>query len=66
MSDQFSDPMNTETVDLFHTPKSWDELHNWIGLHPEEDRPPLVVAAMMAWNLAHYNLAQRAQNEYLG
>ena len=61
MSDKISN-----TVDLFHTPKSWDELHKWIGLHPKQDRQPLIVAAMMAWNLAHYSVAQSANNEMLG
>lgn len=39
-------------VDLFHTPKSWDEIMKWINLHNPEDRPHLITAAMMTWNLA--------------
>ena len=61
MSDQIPN-----TVDLFHTPKSWDELHEWIALHSAEDRPHLITAAMMAWNLAHYSVARKAESEVLG
>ena len=41
-----------QPVELFHTPKSHDELMDWIKQHNPEDRPHLVTAAMMAWNLA--------------
>ena len=41
-----------QPVELFHTPKDWDELMDWIKLHNPEDRPHLITAAMMAWNLA--------------
>lgn len=37
---------------LFHTPESWNELIKWIELHAAADRPHLVTAAGMAWNLA--------------
>lgn len=37
---------------LFTTPKDWEQLQNWIELHPPEDRIHLYTAAFMAWNLA--------------
>ena len=40
-------PMN-----LFHTPKDWDELMAWIHAHNTEDKAHLTTAAAMAWNLA--------------
>lgn len=38
--------------DLFRTPESWDDLMDWIELHAAADRPHLITAAAMAWNLA--------------
>jgi len=37
---------------MFHTPTSWDELTDWVDRHNREDRPHLIVAAAMGWNLA--------------
>lgn len=48
-------------IPLFHTPESWDELMEWIERHSPEDRPHLIVAAGMAWNLA---TTARLQSEY--
>lgn len=41
-----------KTINLFHTPKDWDELMAWIHQHNVEDRAHLTTAASMAWNLA--------------
>jgi len=41
-----------QPVELFHTPKSHDELMDWINAHAPSERPHLIVAAYMAWNLA--------------
>jgi hypothetical protein len=38
--------------EMFHTPKSWDEVASWIELHRKEDRVHLYTAALMTWNLA--------------
>jgi len=40
-------PMN-----LFHTPKDWDELMLWIESSASCDKAMLLTAAAMAWNLA--------------
>ncbi len=48
-----------QPVELFHTPKRWDELEAWIKTHNPEERPHLYTAAMMAWNLAcHFTNAE--------
>ena len=39
-------------IGLFHTPDNWDELMTWINRHHSSDRPHLLTAAGMAWNLA--------------
>jgi len=44
--------MKIKPVDMFHTPASWPELEGWITRHPNTDIPPILTAAMMAWNLA--------------
>ena len=41
-----------EQQNMFHTPKTWNELEAWIQAHNSEDRIHLYTAAMMAWNLA--------------
>ncbi len=41
-----------QPVGMFHTPENWDELFKWIELHNPDDRPHLLTAAIMAWNLA--------------
>ncbi len=38
--------------EFFKTPKDFEELFQWIENHLPEDRPYLLMAAMMAWNLA--------------
>ena len=39
-------------IGLFHTPKNWDELMEWIHAHTAEEKAHLTTAAAMAWNLA--------------
>ena len=39
-------------IEIFQTPKDWDELMAWIHQHNAEDRAHLTAAAAMAWNLA--------------
>lgn len=39
-------------TNLFHTPENFEELMRWIDRHSPEDRPHLITAAMMTWNLA--------------
>lgn len=41
-----------EPIGMFHTPKSWDELLEWINAHNASDRAHIMVAACMAFNLA--------------
>jgi len=41
-----------QPVELFYTPKRWDELMDWINQHNPSERPHLITAAMMTWNLA--------------
>ena len=48
-----------EPINLFHTPKDWDELMEWILAHNAKDQAHLVTAAAMAWNLA----AKETNNE---
>lgn len=38
--------------EFFKTPDSFGEITTWISDHPKEDRPHLLLAAMMSWNLA--------------
>jgi len=39
-------------IGMVHTPRDWDEIFAWINLHPQSDRPHLITAAGMSWNLA--------------
>ena len=48
---------------LFHTPDSWDSIMEWIERFPKDDRPGLVTAAGMAWNLALESSASRVATE---
>tara|TARA_R100000030_G_scaffold9692_1_gene6628 strand:+ start:536 stop:817 length:282 start_codon:yes stop_codon:yes gene_type:complete len=48
---------------LFHTPDSWDSIMEWIERFPKADRPGLVTAAGMAWNLALESSASRVATE---
>ena len=41
-----------EPIGWVHTPKDWDEMTKWINQHAEDDRPHLLTAALMAYNLA--------------
>tara|TARA_R110000765_G_scaffold391415_1_gene484302 strand:- start:43 stop:222 length:180 start_codon:yes stop_codon:yes gene_type:complete len=41
-----------EPVGMVYTPKSWEELEGWVEEHRKEDQAHLLVAALMAWNLA--------------
>ena len=43
-----------EKLSLFHTPKSWDELMDWIDRHAKNDRKKLLEIAGMGYNLAVY------------
>ena len=57
----WSNPV-VEEFRLFHTPQDWDEIMEWIHLHPVEDRAHIVTAACMAWNLAARRLATTMRN----
>lgn len=57
----WSNPV-VEEFRLFHTPQDWDEIMEWIHLHPVEDRAHIVTAACMAWNLAARRLATTMSN----
>jgi|TARA_R110000751_G_C13630227_1_gene465743 hypothetical protein len=39
-------------IGMVHTPSDWDEIFAWINLHSPSDRPHLITAAGMSWNLA--------------
>ena len=39
-------------VGFIHTPESWDELLTWINQHHRDERPPLITAAGMGYNMA--------------
>lgn len=41
-----------KSLGLFHTPKDWEELMDWIHAHSKEEVAHLTTAAAMAWNLA--------------
>jgi hypothetical protein len=41
-----------ERINLFHTPYDWDELMDWVNRHSKSERPHLLTAAAMGWNLA--------------
>ena len=41
-----------EKINLFHTPMNWDELMDWVDRHASDERPHLITAAAMGWNLA--------------
>tara|TARA_B100001057_G_C22022770_1_gene634141 strand:- start:155 stop:484 length:330 start_codon:yes stop_codon:yes gene_type:complete len=43
-----------EKLNLFHTPKSWDELMDWIDRHHFSKRKKLIEIAGMGYNLAVY------------
>ena len=45
-----------DTLNLFHTPASWDELMDWVDRHNRDDRPHLITAAAMGFNLAVKNM----------
>lgn len=46
--------MKIQEVGLFHTPKTWEELQDWLeGLNGSE-KAMATTAAVMAWNLAAY------------
>lgn len=44
--------MIIKPVEMFYTPSSWDEIHEWIRKHDQSERTHLTVVAVMAWNLA--------------
>lgn len=44
--------MKIKSIELFHTPTDWDELMAWINGHNGAERPHILTAAGMAWNLA--------------
>jgi hypothetical protein len=41
-----------EKQNMFHSPESWEDLLQWILLHPKSDQVHILTGAMMAWNLA--------------
>lgn len=47
--------------EMFHTPKNWDALADWIESHPPTDRAQLWTVAGMAWNLALESAAERVK-----
>jgi len=51
-----------EYFNLFHTPSNWDELMDWVDRHAKSDRPHLITAAAMGWNLA-VSTSQSEQKE---
>jgi|TARA_R110000824_G_scaffold93483_2_gene226036 hypothetical protein len=44
---------------LFYTPQDWDELMEWINRHNTSERPHIMTAAAMGYNLA----AKQSQKE---
>ena len=50
-------------LNLFHTPMSWDELMDWVDRHSRDDRPHLITAAAMGWNLAVQQSKQEDPND---
>ena len=51
-----------DKLNLFHTPIDWDELLDWVNRHSGDERPHLVTAAAMGWNLA-IELHQQSDKE---
>jgi len=51
-----------EYFNLFHTPSNWDELMDWVDGHAKSDRPHLITAAAIGWNLA-VSTSQSEQKE---
>ena len=43
--------MKLEKCNLFKTPKTFSEVQDWIDIHSPSERPHLITAAMMVWNL---------------
>ena len=62
MTTPFEKILNSKSG-LFHTPDSWDDLMDWIERHPPKDRPALITAAGMAWNLALEASAQSLKTD---
>ena len=52
-----------DTLNLFHTPASWDELMDWVDRHNRDDRPHLITAAAMGFNLAVQQSKQEDPND---
>lgn len=50
-------------INLFHTPKSWDELIEWIDRHAKDDRAHLMTSAAMGWNLSVFINEQQQKEE---
>lgn len=44
--------MSKKPMGLFHTPKDWNELIDWINRHSKDTRPSLMTAAVQGWNMA--------------
>lgn len=44
--------MTIKPIGIFHTPRDWDELMDWINGHHSDERAHLIVASGMTWNLA--------------
>ena len=51
-----------EKLNLFHTPKSWDELMDKIDESLRDERPHLITASAMGFNLASSHYSQKNWN----
>ena len=47
---------------LFATPESWEDLLQWVLLHPKSDQVHILTGAMMAWNYACH-IVQQSEKE---
>ena len=47
---------------MVHTPEDWDEIFAWINKHHKDDRPHLITAAGLAWNLAAQLTKEKTQD----
>lgn len=57
--------MKLDKMELFHTPKDTQELHNWIDRHPVEDRAHLYTVMGMTWNLIAAALDEEVKGDEL-